>query len=91
MESRQTYTTFPDRLVDGSSSSPTTLNATQTDTYDVLGLPEQRLVPRQTPTTFPDCLGNRCGTPLPLVNGIQTNIRRSRTAKLMEAPLLQPR
>ena len=50
------------------------LNATQTDTYDVLGLPEQRLLPRQTPTTFPDCLGNRCSTPLPLVNGIQTDI-----------------
>ena len=74
MESRQTYMTFPDCQVDGSSSSQPLVNATQTDTYDVLGLPEQRLVPRQTPTTFPDCLGNRCSTPLPLVNGIRTDI-----------------
>ena len=88
MESGQTFMTFPDCQVDGSSSSPPLVNATQTDTYDVLGLPERRMPPRQTPTTFPDCLGNRFDFPHPLVKGIQTNIRRSRTAKLMEVHLL---
>ena len=74
MPPRQTSTTFSDCLVDGSSSSAAPLHATQTDTHDVLGLPEQRMPPRQTPTTFPDRLGNGCCTPPHPVNAIQTDI-----------------
>ena len=74
MPSRQTSTTFSDCLVDGSSSPATPLHATQTDTHDVLGLPEQRMPPRQTPTTFPDRLGDGCCTPPPPENATQTDI-----------------
>ena len=74
MPSRQTSTTISDCLVDGSSSSAAPLQATQTDTHDVLGLPEQRMPPRQTPTTFPDRLGDGCCTPPPPENATQTDI-----------------